>query len=275
MKLPVEDDFNDVLGKAQKGLELSTEQLAEQTGLSEKEIRDARRGDFDEKVVRKLARALRLNEEALVRIGRKDWYPAQPDTLDGFDRVCTPFYDMHVNAYVVWSAEKGRAIVFDTGTDEKAIGAFLQKRNLKLDAIYLTHAHGDHITGVDRLAEAYECPIYGGRNETNLPSGCRLLNDGDRFTALDGSLEVEVLETAGHTTGGISFVVRGLDQEVAVVGDALFAGSVGGANVSYDQTLHGLKRLLDLPAATILAPGHGPLTTVGQEREMNCFVSSD
>lgn len=273
MKLPVEDDFNDILGKAQKGLGISTEDLAERAGgLGEKEIRDARRGDFDETVARRMAKALDLNEEALAVIGRRDWYPEQPGEIKGFERICTPFYDdRHVNAYVAWSEGSGKAVVFDTGTDESKIAQFLEEKSLQAEMIFLTHAHRDHVTGVDKLAERYGCPILGGEKEANLPSGARKLKAGETMKALDGELKIEVLETSGHTSGGVTFLLSGLPRKVAVVGDALFAGSVGGANVSYEATLEGLEKLLQLPPDTVLAPGHGPYSTVEQERVMNCF----
>jgi len=86
-----------------------------------------------------------------------------------------------------------------------------------------------------------------------------------------GCMSVEMFNTTGHTSGGATFVVEGLDRDFAIVGDAMFAGSMGGPNVSYDDSLKGLNRILSGADDTVLASGHGPLTTVVQEKQMNCF----
>jgi hydroxyacylglutathione hydrolase len=87
-------------------------------------------------------------------------------------------------------------------------------------------------------------------------------------------LEIESLSTWGHSPGGMTFVVRGLTKPIAVVGDSLFAGSMGGGNVSYDDAVkNNLEKILTLPNDTIICPGHGPLTTVGDEKLHNPFFA--
>ena len=110
MKLPVEDNFNDVIGKAQKGLEITTEDLSERAGVPEECIRKIRRGEFDEAAVSSVGRYLHLNIDALLKIGRGDWYPEQPGPVDGFELIATPFYDWHVNAYLLWDPNTKEAI---------------------------------------------------------------------------------------------------------------------------------------------------------------------
>ena len=94
------------------------------------------------------------------------------------------------------------------------------------------------------------------------------------YASAVGCLSVEMFNTTGHTTGGATYVVKGLSRNFAIVGDAIFAGSMGGPNVSYEDSLKGLNRILSLDDDTVLASGHGPLTTVGQEKRMNCFYVS-
>ena len=89
-----------------------------------------------------------------------------------------------------------------------------------------------------------------------------------------GGLSIESVLTDGHSSGGTTYVVKGLSQPVAIVGDSLFAGSMGGSMTAYETgRQNNIKKVLTLPEGTILAPGHGPLTTVGQEKRHNPFFS--
>ncbi len=272
MRLPVEDDFNDVLGKAQKGQGVSTEVLAEKTGLSEESIRKARRGDFDPSDVAVLGEALGLNVEALLAIGRNEWYPEQPEPIEGFELIPTPFYDMHVNAFLLWDSMTREAIAFDTGTDPEPILQSLEKRGLKLKTLFVTHSHGDHIEGAGQILEKTGANAVMSRLEPDVPFATEKVDGGYRTEV--ASLSVEMFDTTGHTSGGATFLVKGLSRTMAIVGDAIFAGSMGGANVSYEQGISGLNKILALPDDVVIASGHGPLTTVGQEKKMNCFYRS-
>ena len=93
---------------------------------------------------------------------------------------------------------------------------------------------------------------------------------GRRFVA--GRLTIETRQTRGHSPGGITYVVNGLPNRIAIVGDALFAGSMGGGNISYSDALETNRlSLFTLPDDTIVCPGHGPLTTIGEEKVHNPF----
>lgn len=269
MKLPVEDDFNDVLGKAQKGQGISTEVLAEKTGLPEESIRKARRGEFDASDVAILGDALELNVAALLSIGRNEWYPEQPEPIEGIETISTPFYDMHVNAYLLWDSSTKEAIAFDTGTNPEPILHSLEEKGLRLKTLFVTHSHGDHIEGAGSLLEKTGANAIISRLEPEVPFVAEKVDEG--YEATVGSLSIEMFNTPGHTSGGATFVVKGLDRTFAIAGDAIFAGSMGGANVSYEQGITGLNKILALPDDTVIASGHGPLTTVSQEKNMNCF----
>src|ERR1017187_8405054 len=100
--------------------------------------------------------------------------------------------------------------------------------------------------------------------------GAEVFADGKVWTV--GGVKIEARRTSGHARGGTTFVVRGLGREVAVVGDALFAGSMGGGMVSYEEALRtNRESIFTLGDETIVAPGHGPLTTVGEEKLHNPF----
>jgi len=269
MKLPVEDDFNDVIGKAQKGLGINTEDLAQSSGVAEESIRKLRRGELeDEAELEKLGRNLDLNVPALMQIARNEWYPKQPNAIDGFALVCSEFYDRHVNAFVAWDPMTMSAAIFDTGTTADPIIELVEDLGLKPDSLFITHAHGDHIAGVDALLDRYGCSLYVPEGEGSF-SNAILVKEGSRFE-IDG-ICIEALSTPGHTVNGMSYFVSGLSTPVGIVGDALFAGSMGGAQVSYEDGLRGLSKLMAWPEATVLGAGHGPLTTVAEERAMNCF----
>lgn len=269
MKLPVEDDFNDVIGKAQKGLGITTEALSEKTGLTEEVIRKVRRGEFDETSVATLSKALGLNVPALLAIGKGEWYPLQSESVIGFELIPTPFYDLHVNAYLLWDEVTREAVVFDTGMAAAPILEQIDLLGLKLSRLYITHSHGDHIQGAGEILEKTGARALMSRLEPEAPFETEKIDEG--FVESIGRMRIEMFNTPGHTPGGATYTVSGLGRSFAIVGDAIFAASMGGANVSYEQSLAGVARILSLPDDTIIASGHGPLTTVEQEKRMNCF----
>lgn len=269
MQLPLEDDFNDVIGKAQKGQEITTEMLAEKANLHPSRIRAIRRGKFDASDVETIGKSLGLNVPALMDLGRNMWKPAQLEPVEGFTMISTPFYDWTVNAFLAWNPQTKKAIAFDTGTDAGPMIDFLKGNGLWLDALILTHTHWDHVKGVGALQEEMGVRVFVDEREPDCPEGAERLS-GDFSMSLDG-LSIRSIETTGHSQGGRTYVVEGLQKPVAVVGDALFAGSMGGPAVSYQESLRGLSRILGLPVETQLGPGHGPMSTVAQERVHNCF----
>ncbi|MDQ8184499.1 MBL fold metallo-hydrolase [Pelagicoccus sp. SDUM812002] len=270
MILPVEDEFSDVLSKAQKGQGASTEDLAARSGVDENEVRSARRGEFDAAVAEALGKELGLNVPALLQLGKGEWRPNDIPEIEGFGMACSPFYDWQVNAFAVWDAKSRKAIAFDTGTTASPLIELLEGKGLELDTLILTHAHWDHFDGAPDLVKRWpEASVLLGEKDGKVSVPTQPMHEGVRLEL--GDIEVLGFDTPGHTEGGMSFLVKGLAREIAIVGDALFAGSMGGANVSYDDGLVSLRRILDLDVQTVLAPGHGPLTTVAEERKMNCF----
>jgi hydroxyacylglutathione hydrolase len=132
----------------------------------------------------------------------------------------------------------------------------------------MTHSHGDHILELDRLRERTGAEAWIGEKEP--VAGARSFAVGKTFQV--GALSIETRSTWGHSPGGVTYVVRGLSRTLAIVGDAIFAGSVGGGNVSYKDALAtNRENILSLPDETVVCPGHGPLTTVGEQKEVNPF----
>jgi glyoxylase-like metal-dependent hydrolase (beta-lactamase superfamily II) len=146
----------------------------------------------------------------------------------------------------------------------------LRSEGLRLDSVFLTHTHEDHIADLDRLVAATGAPVYVSEREPH--SAAKPFPDGANFKL--GGLAIGTLPTWGHSPGGTSYVVTGLAHPLAVVGDALFASSMGGSRDTYaEQYRHNVEKILTLPEDTVLACGHGPLTTVGQEKAHNPFFT--
>jgi glyoxylase-like metal-dependent hydrolase (beta-lactamase superfamily II) len=136
--------------------------------------------------------------------------------------------------------------------------------------ILLTHTHPDHIEDLDGLSSGSGAPLYAPENEP--VADATIIGEGDEFEL--GSLLIETRLTSGHSAGGLTYVVRGLARPIAIVGDSMFAGSMGGGAVSYDDAVrNNVEKILSLPDNTIICPGHGPLTTVGKEKRENPFFA--
>ena len=269
MAIPLEDNFDDIIGKAQRGLGISDIQLAEKSGASVDAIRTVRDGKFDRAVLDQIAPALQLDGDALAELAQEKWRPNEIG-IDGLAQFNTAYHDMMVNAYLVWDPAGKEAVAFDSGADCSAMLKHSQESGLTIKLILLTHAHPDHVADLDRLAHTTGAPVYLSSREN--ASGAQAIEEGRAFTV--GKLEIESRLTWGHSPGGMTFVVRGLTRPVAIVGDSLFAGSMGGGNVSYEDAVrNNLEKILTLPNETILGPGHGPMTTVGEEKRHNPFFA--
>jgi hydroxyacylglutathione hydrolase len=267
-EIPLEDQFNDVIAKAQRGLGIGNRELCEKTGLTAQELERIKEGDFDAGIVRKVAPPLHLGTDALITLGRGVWYPRLPEPIGGLAMVNTSFGDMTVNAYLVWDPASRKALIFDTGADCQPLLDIVAKEELEVAAILLTHTHGDHIADLEKLREKTSAPVYV--HELEPIAGAETFQEGKKFTA--GELSVTTLLTSGHARGGVTYLVAGLELPIAIVGDAMFAASMGGGLVSYEDALaNNRKKILTLPDHTLLCPGHGPVSTIEQEKQHNPF----
>lgn len=267
--IPLEDNIGDIIGKAQRGLRLSDIELAEKARVDPTHIHKLRGSDFDELIVWRIAPVLNLAARALCDLAAGNWHPGTVE-LEGLAQFTTHYHGMGVNAYLVWDPKSREAIIFDTGADCAEILSKIDKEKLTAKLILLTHAHSDHIADLSRLVKETGAPVYLSERES--APIAQPIPEGKTFTV--GKLKIESRLTWGHSKGGMTYVVTGLKRPVAVVGDSLFAGSMGGGAVSYNDALkNNLEKILTLPHETILCPGHGPMTTVGEEKEHNPFFS--
>jgi hydroxyacylglutathione hydrolase len=265
--IPLEDNYTDVVGKAQRGLRLSDTELARQAGVSSTELGHFKGGGFDADTARKVAGPLRLGAGALIELGQKSWQPA-PVEVAGLAAFNTPYQDMTVNSYLVFDSKTKQAAAFDTGSSAAGMLEFIQKGKLTLTFIFLTHSHPDHVADLKRLQTETGAPAHVGEKEHL--HGPKPFAAGEIFRL--GSLKIETRQTSGHARGGITYVVAGLERRLAIVGDALFAASMGGGAVSYEEALRtNRKEIFSLPDDTVICPGHGPMTTVGEQKKHNPF----
>ena len=272
--IPLEDQYTDVLGKARRGLRLSESQLAQKAGVGLEAVEAFQGGKLDDAdSIARIARALDLYAPALLDLARGEWTPetvALPATVVAYN---VPFGgDMTVNFYLAWDQDGGRAAAFDTGGDCHALLQTLREKRLTLDAIFLTHTHEDHVADLDRLLAETDAPLYVSRLEP--VGGATLIEDGQSFTV--GGLTVTARLTPGHSPGGTTYVIAGLEPGVAVVGDAMFAASMGGVSPEKYAAALAANRanILALPEETVICPGHGPVTTVGLEKKHNPFYAA-
>ncbi len=270
MAIPLEDNAGDIIGKAQRGLALSDSQLAEKSGLNPEQTRRLRDGNVDQEIARRVAPALNLQPDALAKLVSGKWEPETVDEIDGLAQFNTPFDDMTVNSYLVWDPASRAAIAFDSGTDCSGMLARARDEQLEITLILLTHSHSDHVADLARLKSETAAPVYISGRESI--SGAEKIEEGKTFQA--GALAIESLLTWGHSLGGMTFVVRGLARPIAIVGDAIFAASMGGGAISFQAAWHNnQEKILTLPNETIICPGHGPMTTVEKEKRENPFFA--
>lgn len=266
--IPLEDGFNDVIGKAQRGLKLTDEQLAHAAGVSVADVTRVKSGEFDETIAGKLAPVLHLGAKQLVALGKKAWCPRDIAPMDGLQMFTTTYGDMTVNAFLAWDPKSKAAVFFDTGADASEMLNAAREKGLSPALILLTHTHPDHIEDLAKLksatgAKAWVC-------ELEAIDGAESFKAGKSFAA--GALKIETRQTSGHSRGGITYFITGLAKPVAIVGDSIFASSMGGGMISYDDAIrNNRQQILTLPDETILCPGHGPMTTVGEEKANNPF----
>ena len=201
-----------------------------------------------------------------------------------------PVGPLQTNCYVLACMETQQAAVIDPGWNGRAIADMVAEKGWTVTHILLTHAHFDHIGGLTELKDATAAPIYAhadaipmlenaenaasrfGLSVAKPPLPDTLLNGGDVVTV--GNLQLDVLFTPGHAPGHVCFYLA--EQNVLFDGDVLFQGSIGrtdlpgGDYALLMQSIH--DKVLPLPDETQVLSGHGPVTTVGQERERNPFL---
>ena len=274
MAYTLEDEFGDIIGKARRGQNLSQSETATAAGITEAELARMEKYTLKptETQVFRIAEVLNLDGTKLLDIATEQWEPEPSEqTNDANLEVITisaPVGGWPVNAYLLICKATDDAAIIDTAAHPDLILEQLDARNVNPTTILLTHAHSDHTDGLSQLQTETGCETYIHKNEPKPRSKKKLREVAHGDVLSIGELMVSIVNTPGHTPGGCSF----LTQRVAFVGDAIFAGSVGGPNISYQDEIESVRdNLLSLPDTVRLFPGHGPTTTVGEEKLHNPF----
>ncbi|QPJ60433.1 MAG: MBL fold metallo-hydrolase [Candidatus Nitronauta litoralis] len=272
MTLSLEDEFGDLLQKARDGKAMSQRDLARAAGIPESEIDRMERYELtprDDQIV-ELAKVLDLDATALKIIAREQWVPKTPVVDPSFELTCMEVFmgAYPVKCYLVTCPKTKESVVIDTGANPETIIKTVREKNVNVSRILLTHNHPDHAWGLGELDKAFECPTWIGKMEPK-PRGSRDLRViKDEGELILGQLIIETLNTPGHTPGGVSYKIH----NTVFSGDCIFAGSMGRANSSWRDLYDSItEKLLSLPDRTVLHPGHGPATTVGEENRHNPF----
>ena len=201
-----------------------------------------------------------------------------------------PVGPLQCNCSIIGDETSHEAIVIDPGDDIANILAIIAKHNLQVKQIVITHAHIDHVGGAMKLRVATGAPILLNQNDSALlklldvqaawigmaaPGKVEIdqsIGESDKVQA--GPLVAQVLHTPGHTEGSICLYFP-LEKKL-IAGDTLFAGSIGRTDLpggSFDKIIRSIhEKILALPDDTVVVPGHGPLTSIGDERESNPFL---
>lgn len=271
--IELEDFFEDVIGKTLRGTGISDGVLSFLTNVDQDQIAKLKNGEFEEVALRAIAPSLGLDANSLVELAQRAWRP-EPVELDGlrqFNTVFDPDPDdmMTVNAYLIWDPQTKEAALFDTGADCRPALAAVQELGLDLKHLFITHSHIDHIIDREKVAAAYP-GIRVLVNAKEPIAGAARFKVGDPFSI--GTLRVTTRLTWGHSPAGTTYVINGLKRPVAVVGDALFAQSMGGGVISFKDALAtNRSEIFTLEDQTVICPGHGPMTSVGEEKAHNPF----
>lgn len=259
----LEDDFTYVLRKALTGNGLTPAEAADRAGVPDHDARALLAGTFSPDTARKFARVLGLKEEAFARHAH---YLPEPPEVSGIVRLDLPMGGEQVNAWLV--SEDGSCALFDAGYEARDLMEAIRSHRRRLpDRAFITHAHRDHTGALQQLL-ANGMPIHGTDIAGTIP-----IRPGDTVTC--GPLTIRACDLSGHATPALGFHIGGLSRPVLVTGDALFAGSMGGCATPaiYQHALRRLREVLGpLPDDTVLLPGHGPASTLGQERLANPFL---
>jgi glyoxylase-like metal-dependent hydrolase (beta-lactamase superfamily II) len=201
-----------------------------------------------------------------------------------------PVGPLRCNCSIVGDEATGEAMVIDPGDDIDEVVALIQQLKLQVKQIVITHAHIDHVGGAMKLRAITGAPILLNQSDYALlkmldaqaawlgmaaPGEVAIeasIGEGESLQA--GSLKATVMHTPGHTEGSVCLYFPA--EKLLIAGDTLFAGSIGRTDLpggSFEKIMHSLRdRVMSLPDETVVIPGHGPNTSIGEEREGNPFL---
>ncbi len=272
----LEDHLGDIVRKARAAAGVSAGAAAAAAGLTADELADLESSGQPARVLNyaALAGLLGLSAPKLQGIA-EGWRPAAKDLSQWRELrvIITVQGDTSVNACLVWDEVSREAALFDTGWEAGPIFEIITANELQLRYIFLTHSHSDHVASLEPIRARHPKALFRTSSKAAPPQHRNRPNDCLQL----GSLRITNRETPGHAEDGVIYVVGTWPEDaphVAVVGDTLFAGSLANGFVSWDTLKQKVREnILSLPPETLLCPGHGPLTTVAEEKAHNPFLT--
>jgi hydroxyacylglutathione hydrolase len=275
---PLEDELGDVLEKALRQAGLTLPLLAERAQVDAARLGDAidYRSDLACDELRRIAAVLGLNEVGLCALG-VGRYP-----LPEIGNLPFCVYPLHMahgigvaNAYLVAEPGADHGLLFDAGAAFSSLQRVWPAAVKNIDAVFLTHVEAEHAGGLCEALKAFGTPCAFVPDGASAPCAEPL---GEGTVRVFGQLEVTAFSTPGHCAAHNCYLVRTpgprADGALLVSGDLLFAGSVGGGYFCQQRLAEQLHRILAaVPENTVVAPGHGPMTTMKNERQFNPFLA--
>jgi glyoxylase-like metal-dependent hydrolase (beta-lactamase superfamily II) len=272
----LEDHLGDIIRKARTAADISLEAAARAAGLSEDALHLLEQsGTADTRPdLGALAKLIGLHPAKLEGIAN-GWLPQEPDLSQWRElrKITTSQNGITVNCYLVWDEVTREAALFDTGWEAQSIFQLVTENELQLKHLFLTHTHEDHVAAMAAIREKFPKAHLHTSSKSAPPQHRNRAND---FIHL-GSLRITNRATPGHAEDGVTYVIGNWPEDaphVAIVGDTLFAGSLATGFQSTELLKQNVReQIFSLPPETLIAAGHGPFTTVKQEKEHNPFFS--
>jgi glyoxylase-like metal-dependent hydrolase (beta-lactamase superfamily II) len=270
----LEDHLGDILRKARAMTGISAATAATAAGLSEPELTALEESGVPPKQIhfKELALLTGLNATRLEGIAA-GWAPSAKDLglWRELRQITTVEGANAVHCYLAWDEVTREAALFDTGWDPDPVFRLVEENQLQFKHLFITHSHHDHIAGLEKIRDRFPKIHLHTDAKSAPPQHRNRRNDCIHL----GSLRITNRDTPGHAEDGVTYIVGNWSEDaphVAMVGDAIFAGSMGRGNQSWDLARQKVReQILPLPPDTLLCPGHGPLTTVAEEKAHNPF----
>lgn len=270
----LEDNLGDIIRKARKAGNVSPEAAAAAAGISVEQLAELESSGQLKGTINYsgLAAALHLDAAKLQSIAN-GWLPSPKDlgTWRELRVISTEQGGNVVNCYLVWDEVSREAALFDTGWTADPVFKIIDAEKLQLKHLFLTHTHEDHVAGMAALRERFPKMQIHTDAKNAPPQHKNRRNDCIHL----GSLRITNRETQGHAEDGVIYLVGNFPEDaphVGIIGDTIFAGSLASGFISWDTLKERVRsQIFTLPPETLLCAGHGPLTTVAEEKEHNPF----
>jgi len=270
----LEDHLGDILRKARQAADVPAAKAAQTSGLTEDEWTALEESGKTSKRLnfQPLAGLLGLNGKKLEDIAN-GWLPQTPDlSLWRELRVITTTREgITVNCYLVWDEVSREGALFDTGWDAEPIFELVRQNSVNLRHLFLTHTHEDHVAAMETVRLKFPKLLLHTSAKSAPPQHRNRAND---FIHLN-SLRITNRDAPGHAEDGVIYIIGNWPEDAphaTIIGDTIFAGSLARGIQSTELLKQKVReQIFTLPPETLLCPGHGPLTTVADEKAHNPF----